>query len=417
MTATRTGTASGRILCFTLGLLTASCGGGTPDRPPERAGSTRRGSEPPLIEARTRWHDAVIEAGAVGRLDELPPMLVVEGTSIGLILHNFSDAALCVAVARVADEERCPLGPPDDCSVVRAHDSREFVGAPQDTSGACATGALEFRVGKPFDTELVWWTDSALAEFAAETATLREAADEQALQSGRAELDEMKRQARWIERLELDVAGYREQAAIRREAMALAGLETLTPTRTDFQRALDRLRALNLDKLFADLEAAGAVGGPGEAPPMLTVTQSGDDVSVTNLTDARVNAHLKRVGDGGVRCLFEYDAGKIIDAGQTVAYHYSGDPRCAAGRLQFKVTSEHQDPSALQWWSQDAIDDFRATEARNAQLMRSDVDQRILAARSTPEVVGQMRHYPPMLNDQERAGRWREALRDLPRSN
>jgi hypothetical protein len=214
------------------------------------------------------------------------------------------------------------------------------------------------------------------------------------------------------------VARYREQAGIRREAMTLAGFGALTPTRSEFQRALDRLRELNLDKLFADLEAAGAVGGSGEVPPMLTVTQSGDDVSVTNLTDARVNAHLKRVGDGGVRCLFEYDAGKIIDAGQTVGYHYSGDPRCAGGRLQFKVTSEHQDPSALQWWSQDAIDDFRATEARNAQLlMRSDVDQRILAARSTPEVVGQMRHYPPMLNDRERAERWREAMRDLPRSD
>ena len=375
------------------------------------------------IEARKAWLRDVEAAGVTGPPDALPPMLVVERTTIGLKLHHFGDGPMCVRVARVEDGNRCWFARPGECEILRGEDSVDFVEPSTEHAGGCPNGSLEFRVGKPLGSGTTWWTDSALAEFAANTQALEDGdLDEPpAWEESGGPGDSADRAGNRVGSWREDNARYDEAAKIREEARILAGEPDPIPTQASFARQLETLQRLEREKLWSDLEQAGAIGEPGDMPPMFVVVDRRGTVTVKNISERYFSVMIKRSTNhvDPMRthnpCSFSVES-YMVQAGGGAEF-YGFPEGCDAGPLRFKVTSNPEGGTEpIEWWSRAAIKEYKDTAAHYAMLTARDGS----GPKRVNEIVWQMRHLPPILNDTGRAERWRreiEHFKELRRSH
>jgi hypothetical protein len=396
-------------------LACAACG--RTGQTPAPAAESESAKIPASVEARKAWLRDVEAAGVTGPPGALPPMLVVEKTEIGLKLHHFGDGPMCVRVARVEDGERCWFARAEECETLRNGESVDFVEPATDHAGGCPNGTLEFRVGKPLGSGTTWWTDSALEEFAANTQALEDGdidgpppwedgGDAEAPRRGE------RRGENRVEYWRSQNARFEEAAKIREEARILAGEEDPMPTRESFARQLETLLRLEREKLWADLEFAGAIGEPGDMPPMFVVVDRRGTVTLKNITELSYSVMLKRSTNhiDPMRtynpCRFNVESFQVRKGG---GIEFSGFPEsCDAGPLRFQIRSEDsQDP--IEWWSRAAIEEYKEKSAFNAILTAREGS----GPKPVNEIVWQIRHLPPLLNDTGRAERWRRAIEEF----
>jgi hypothetical protein len=405
-----------RLALFPIIFLACSACGRTGGQTPTSAAQSDSSKNSVSLEARKAWVRDVEAAGVTGPPDALPPMLVVEKTDIGLKLHHFGDGPMCVRVARVEDGERCWFARAEECEILRDGESVDFVEPVTDHAGGCPNGTLEFRVGKPLGSGTTWWTDSALAEFAANT---------QALEDG--DLDEpppwedgggsdgsADRSGNRVESWRSKNAQDEEAAKIREDARLLAGEEDPIPTQASFARQLETLQKLEREKLWADLEFAGAIGEPGDMPPMFVVTDRRGTVIMKNISGQYFSVRMKRSTNyiDPMRtynpCRYNVESFMVQDGGYA---EFDGFPeRCEAGAMRIVVTSNPEpgvDP--IEWWSREAIEEDKERAALYATLRAREGS----GPMRVNEIVWQMRHLPPRLNDTGRAERWRRKIEEF----
>jgi hypothetical protein len=368
------------------------------------------------VAARKAWVRDVEAAGASGPAGALPPMLVVEKTGIGLKLHHFGDGPMCVRVARVESGERCWFARVEECEILRDGESVDFVEPVTDHAGGCPNGTLEFRVGKPLGSGTTWWTDSALEEFAANTQALEDGdLDEPPPWEDGGGLDgSADRSADRVDSWRSQNARFDEAAKIREEARLLAGEQDPIPTQASFAKQLETLQRLEREKLWSDLEEAGAIGEPGDMPPMFVVTDRRGTVTVKNISGQYFSVMIKRSTNhvDPMRthnpCSFSVES-YMVNAGGGAEF-YGFPEHCEAGPLRFKVTSNPESGvEPIEWWSRTAIEEDKQRAALYATLNARGGS----GTKRVNEIVWQMRHLPPILNDTGRAERWRKKIEEF----
>jgi hypothetical protein len=342
-------------------------------------------------------------------------MLVVERTDIGLKLHHFGDGPMCVRVARVEDGERCWYARAEECEVLRGGESVDFVEPVADHAGGCPNGTLEFRVGKPLGSGTTWWTDSALEEFAANTEALEDGdLDEPPVWEDSGNPHAADRSSNRVESWRSQNARFAEAAKIREDARILAGEEDPIPTQASFAKQLETLQRLEREKLWADLEFAGAIGEPGEMPPMFVVNDRRGTVTVKNISGQYFSVMIKRSTNyiDPMRthnpCSFSVESYMVQTGGGAEFYGFPDG--CEAGPLRFKVTS-YPEPGVdpIEWWSRAAMEEEKERAALYATLSARDGS----GPKRVNEIVWQMRHFPPILNDTGRGERWRRKIEEF----
>ncbi len=118
-----------------------------------------------MLEARTKWREAVATAQA-GAASSVPPLIDVQRNDSGdFVFTNISGQALCFSVARVALPARCDLGQPERCQPMAPGEKIEFNLDGRRDEQACRSQTLEYRIGRPVSSDLPWWSDSALEDF------------------------------------------------------------------------------------------------------------------------------------------------------------------------------------------------------------------------------------------------------------
>jgi hypothetical protein len=337
-------------------------------------------------------------------------MLVVERTSIGLKLHNSSRGPVCVRVARVQGEDRCWFARPEQCETLHDGESADFAEPSTDHAGGCPSGALEFRVGRPLDDGTTWWTDSALAEFAANTKELEDGDLDNAppWEDVVSPVDWHHTDRNRVETWRRHSSEYVDKAKTLEEARILAGDTTPIPTRKSFATQLQTLRKLEREKTWSDLAEAGAIGEPGEMPPMFVVDDRRGTVTMRNISEFQYSVKLKRSTNriDPMRtynpCMFNVEFMQV-SAGNTI--EFSGFPEsCEAGPLRFKISSQGREQN-IEWWSRAAIEEYKEEAAFSAQLNAREGHYP-----PVDEIAGQMRGFPAVLKDTGRAERWHREM-------
>jgi hypothetical protein len=163
-------------------------------------------------------------------------------------------------------------------------------------------------------------------------------------------------------------ANAKQEAILAEAAEVRAGeiaIEEEIRGKADLRAKLAALSVRAHEKWRADIEAAGALGAPGEIPPMLAISEAGPGMkSVKNLSPLKVCVNIARVvhkeGSGIYeRCAF--DASRectVIMPGRARDFRQYPSPSyaCAAGLLEFRVgTPLDPEPS---WWSRSGIEDY-----------------------------------------------------------
>ena len=145
---------------------------------------------------------------------------------------------------------------------------------------------------------------------------------------------------------------------------------------------------------------------------MFVVIDRRGEVRVQNISERSFSVMLKRSTNriDPMRthnpCMFNVEYAQINAGG---GYEFSGFPEgCEAGPLRFHVHSEGSADS-LEWWSRTAIEEYQEKSAFNAQLIAREGH----GPKRVHELVWQMRSFPPILNDTERAERWRREIEQL----
>jgi hypothetical protein len=155
----------------------------------------------------------------------------------------------------------------------------------------------------------------------------------------------------------------------------------------------------------ADLSAAGAVGKPGEKPPMLEVTPQGDHAwKLKNLSANTVCVRLTRVvalRDGQLRhCPLDHEARCVeLGAGRARVFMLDAadeEPGCANATLEYRVGTPLQaEPS---WWTATALDDPDSPELSPAA---AQIDW------PTARLKSEIALLETALAETDRAARWR----------
>ena len=141
-------------------------------REQQRIGELSRRYGELAYEAQKRWRADIEAAGAIGEDAGVPPMLRVDRFDAErLRITNLGPRRACVSIARVfrrrgdAEYQRCPLDTRRECQELAVGRPTEWVLLRDLDNTACASGWLEFRVGKVLRPEPSWWSRSALVEF------------------------------------------------------------------------------------------------------------------------------------------------------------------------------------------------------------------------------------------------------------
>lgn len=150
-----------------------------PERRLESARQAREAARDELVKrrddillAREKWRSDVLEAGATGPDNTIPPLLTLERNDAGeFMVTNITEEPLCVRMWRTRQQERCELGPRNRCVAVAPGQTLEFTAPGSD--GACRGSGLEFRVGNEVTTDLPWWSASAMDDFDRVTGQMR----------------------------------------------------------------------------------------------------------------------------------------------------------------------------------------------------------------------------------------------------
>ena len=160
-----------------------------------------------------------------------------------------------------------------------------------------------------------------------------------------------------------EVQQQRRAAANRASEENVRAAEAERKYRSDLIERWRAARHAAVEQWRKDVIDAHAVGGLGEAPPMLSVLDSGALVTVTNPTKkpvcvlvARVatrdSAVMSRCTVGGNRCI-------VIQGGATARWptlRAGNSESCLAGSLEYRVGNvDYPDPS---WWSESALEQF-----------------------------------------------------------
>jgi len=176
-------------------------------------------------------------------------------------------------------------------------------------------------------------------------------------------------------------------------------------------------------KWRADVDVAGAHGGPGREPPMLAVVDDGAAVTLTNVTDTDLDCvQLARVGarsgaGGNLRCFMRDTRGAdecaLLPAGAAVQFKLNASMRetaaCEAASLEFRVGDyAHPEPS---WWSDSALARFEADSSQApAVSARNAIESYATRGLSFDALAAEYERIGSLLDEPDRADRWRDEL-------
>jgi hypothetical protein len=124
-----------------------------------------------ILDARGKWRDEVVEAGATGPAGRVPPLVKLRRNDAAeYMVTNITSQPICVTIWRLALPQRCEIGRRGRCTVLQPGQELEFTSPPG--NGVCRSKTLEFRIGRQTTTDLPWWSDTALDDFDRVTALL-----------------------------------------------------------------------------------------------------------------------------------------------------------------------------------------------------------------------------------------------------
>jgi hypothetical protein len=158
-----------------------------------------------------------------------------------------------------------------------------------------------------------------------------------------------------------------------------------------------------------DLEAAGAIGEPGEAPPFLDLRDNGaQGLALTNLSSGRVCVKVVRIHASPnsryvERCQFDVNA-PCSDVYSTRSLRLTRLGRgtsqsCDSLNLEYRIGDPRS--QGLSWWSRSALQEFDLTAPEPREFYQQ-----------LPEVqlLGEVSILEKSLAEPDRAARWRREL-------